>query len=33
MIERARLVVVVADSSKLGRVAFAQICPWTRSTS
>jgi DeoR family transcriptional regulator of aga operon len=27
MIERARLVVVVADSSKLGRVAFAQICP------
>jgi DeoR family transcriptional regulator of aga operon len=27
MIERARRVVVVADSSKLGRVAFAQICP------
>jgi DeoR family transcriptional regulator, aga operon transcriptional repressor len=27
MIERARLVVVVADSSKLGRVAFAQISP------
>ena len=26
MIERARHVVVVADSSKLGRVAFAQIC-------
>jgi len=26
MIERARRVVVVADSSKLGRVAFAQIC-------
>ena len=26
MIERARSVVVVADSSKLGRVAFAQIC-------
>jgi DeoR family transcriptional regulator of aga operon len=27
MLERARRVVVVADSSKLGRVAFAQICP------
>jgi DeoR family transcriptional regulator of aga operon len=27
MIERARRVVVVADSSKLGRVAFAMICP------
>jgi DeoR family transcriptional regulator of aga operon len=27
MIERARRVVVVADGSKLGRVAFAQICP------
>ena len=27
MIERARRVVVVADSSKLGRVAFARICP------
>jgi DeoR family transcriptional regulator of aga operon len=27
MIERARHVVVVADSSKLGRAAFAQICP------
>ena len=26
MIERARWVVVVTDSSKLGRVAFAQIC-------
>jgi DeoR/GlpR family transcriptional regulator of sugar metabolism len=26
MIERARSVVVVTDSSKLGRVAFAQIC-------
>jgi DeoR family transcriptional regulator, aga operon transcriptional repressor len=27
MIDRARRVVVVADGSKLGRVAFAQICP------
>ena len=27
MIDRARRVVVVTDSSKLGRVAFAQICP------
>ena len=27
LIERARHVVVVTDSSKLGRVAFAQICP------
>ena len=27
MIERARHVVVVADGSKLGSVAFAQICP------
>jgi DeoR family transcriptional regulator of aga operon len=27
MIERARRVVVVADGSKLGRVAFAVICP------
>ena len=27
MIERARRVIVVADSSKLGRVAFAEICP------
>jgi DeoR family transcriptional regulator, aga operon transcriptional repressor len=26
LIERARRVVVVADSSKIGRVAFAQIC-------
>ena len=27
MIERSRRVVEVADGSKLGRVAFAQICP------
>lgn len=27
MIDRARRVVVVTDSSKLGQVAFAQICP------
>jgi DeoR family transcriptional regulator, aga operon transcriptional repressor len=27
MIDRARQVVVVADSSKIGRVAFARICP------
>jgi DeoR family transcriptional regulator of aga operon len=27
MIDRARRVVVVTDSSKLGRLAFAQICP------
>lgn len=27
LLERARRVVVVADSSKLGRVAFARICP------
>src|SRR5438552_5114020 len=27
MIDRARRVVVVTDSSKLGRVAFAQMCP------
>ena len=27
MIDRARRVIVVTDSSKLGRVAFAQICP------
>ena len=27
MIRRARHVVVVADSSKLDRAAFAQICP------
>jgi DeoR family transcriptional regulator, aga operon transcriptional repressor len=26
MIERARRVIVVTDSSKLGRIAFAQIC-------
>ena len=26
MIEQARRVVVVADGSKIGRVAFAQIC-------
>ena len=26
MIERARRVVVVADSSKIGKVAFARIC-------
>ncbi len=30
MIDRARRVVVVTDSSKLGRVAFAQICPIDR---
>ncbi len=30
MIARARRVVVVTDSSKLGRVAFAQICPIDR---
>ena len=30
LIERARRVVVVADSSKIGRVAFAQICPVQR---
>jgi len=27
LIERARRVIVVADSSKIGRIAFAQICP------
>jgi DeoR family transcriptional regulator of aga operon len=27
LIERAKRVIVVADGSKLGRVAFAQICP------
>jgi hypothetical protein len=27
MIDRARRVVVVADSSKIGHVAFATICP------
>ena len=30
LIERSRHVVVVADASKLGRVAFAQICPTDR---
>lgn len=30
LIDRARTVVVVADSSKLGRVAFARICPVER---
>jgi DeoR family transcriptional regulator of aga operon len=30
LIERARHVVVVADSSKIGRAAFAQICPIDR---
>jgi DeoR family transcriptional regulator, aga operon transcriptional repressor len=30
LIERARRVVVVADASKLGIVAFAQICPLER---
>src|SRR5436309_2380550 len=30
MIDRARHVVVVTDSSKLGRIAFAQICPIDR---
>lgn len=30
LIERARRVVVVADSSKIGLVAFAQICPIDR---
>jgi DeoR family transcriptional regulator of aga operon len=30
LIERARRVVVVADSSKIGLVAFAQICPIER---
>jgi DeoR family transcriptional regulator, aga operon transcriptional repressor len=27
LLSRAREVIVVADSSKVGRVAFAQICP------
>jgi DeoR family transcriptional regulator of aga operon len=27
LIERSRRVIVVADGSKLGRVAFASICP------
>ena len=30
MVERARAVVVVADSSKLGRRAFARVCPTSR---
>jgi DeoR family transcriptional regulator of aga operon len=30
LIERARRVVVVADSSKIGQVAFARICPIDR---
>jgi DeoR family transcriptional regulator, aga operon transcriptional repressor len=30
LIERARQVVVAADASKIGRVAFAQICPLDR---
>jgi len=30
LIERAHRVVVVADSSKIGGVAFARICPVTR---
>ena len=30
MIDRARRVIVVTDSSKLGRIAFAQICPIDR---
>jgi len=30
LIERSRRVVVVADASKLGRVAFARICPVDR---
>ncbi len=31
LIERARRVVVVADGSKVGRVAFARICPVDRT--
>jgi DeoR family transcriptional regulator of aga operon len=31
LIERSEVVVVVADSSKIGRVAFAQICPIDRA--
>ena len=27
MIDRSRQVIVVADSSKIGRVTFARICP------
>lgn len=30
MVERARLVVVVADSTKLGRHAFVRVCPTER---
>lgn len=30
LIDRAKRVVVVADSSKIGRIAFAQICPIER---
>jgi DeoR family transcriptional regulator of aga operon len=30
MVERAQRVIAVADSSKLGRRAFAQICPVDR---
>lgn len=30
LIDRARLVVAVADSSKIGKVAFARICPVDR---
>jgi DeoR family transcriptional regulator of aga operon len=30
LIERARRVIVVADSSKIGRVAFARICALER---
>jgi DeoR family transcriptional regulator of aga operon len=29
-IDRSRRVVVVADSTKIGRVAFAEICPLDR---
>ena len=32
LIDRASTVIVVADSSKLGVVAFAQICPLDRAT-
>src|SRR5579871_3138635 len=32
LIDRASVVIVVADSSKLGVVAFAQICPLARAT-
>jgi len=30
MVARARQVIVVADSSKLGRHAFARVCPIDR---